>query len=224
MPGNISKMREEAPCAKLKPRGRPKVKPDCVQRCEILKAARELFLSCGYGKTTTGDIAARCGISKRTLYRLYPSKAEIFAGIITFDRTRLFRLLDSDSHLPAAIALERMFVVDLDPEEEIEREAVMRIVVTESDSCPELREIVRRYGAEIAMAELASWLSERHNAGEIEIDDPDAYAQILMDMVFGTLVKNLPDHPSIPRGHARTSHIRRCIALFLNGVATERNG
>ncbi|MEI2387783.1 TetR/AcrR family transcriptional regulator [Breoghania sp. JC706] len=206
----------------LRSRGRPKLKPDCVQRQEILEAAKDLFLTRGYGKTTTDDIAAQCGISKRTLYRLYQSKIDLFAGIIESHRSQMFVLPKGRQDISATVALEYMFRIDLTPQEEAETEELLGIVATESDRCPELREIVRQHGAEVAIAQLAHWLSDRHNAGEVTIDDPHACAQILMDMVFGTLGKHLPERPSLPRGQARIEHIRRCISIFLHGVAADR--
>ncbi|PTW60469.1 TetR family transcriptional regulator [Breoghania corrubedonensis] len=198
------------------------MKSDCLQRREILAAARDLFLTRGYGKTTTDDIAARCGISKRTLYRLYQSKIDLFAGIIETSRAQMFTLPDPGQILSATAALERMFRIDLSPEQETETEEILKIVCTEAERCPELREVVRQHGAEVALAELSGWLADRHQAREIVIDDPQACAQILMDMVFGTLVKTMPEHASIPRGHARALHIRRCVAIFLKGVSTKR--
>ncbi len=44
---------------------------------EILKAARELFISKGYEKTTMLDIADRAELSRRTLYHYFPYKENI---------------------------------------------------------------------------------------------------------------------------------------------------
>ena len=206
----------------LRSRGRPKLKPDRVQRQEILETAKDLFLTRGYGKTTTEDIAAQCGISKRTLYRLYQSKIDLFAGIIESHRSLMFALPKGHQDNSAAVALEHMFRIDLSPQEEAQTEEILRIVATEADRCPELREIARQHGAEVAIAQLAQWLSDRHDAGEISISAPHACAQILMDMVFGTLAKHMPERPSLPRGQARIEHIRRCISIFLHGVAADR--
>ena len=189
---------------------------------EILEAAKDLFLTHGYGKTTTDDIAARCGISKRTLYRLYQGKIDLFAAIIDTHRAQMFVVPRRHQDMSASAALESMFRIDRTPREEAETETILSIVSRESDRCPELREIVRQHGAEVAIAQLARWLADRNETGEISIDEPHSCAQILMDMVFGTLAKHIPEQRCIHKGQDRAEHIRRCISIFLNGVATDR--
>jgi AcrR family transcriptional regulator len=38
----------------------------------------ELYLERGYDKTTTGDIAARAGVTERTFFRHFADKREVF--------------------------------------------------------------------------------------------------------------------------------------------------
>jgi TetR/AcrR family transcriptional repressor of mexJK operon len=51
-------------------------------RERILKVATELFLHEGYGSTTIEAVAARAGISKRTLYDRFDDKAALFAAVV----------------------------------------------------------------------------------------------------------------------------------------------
>ncbi len=46
-------------------------------RERILQAAGELFLARGFVRVTAGDIAGRLGISKATLYKVFPSKEAV---------------------------------------------------------------------------------------------------------------------------------------------------
>ncbi len=199
-------------------RGRPKVKTDDVQRDEILKAARQRFLGAGYSATTMDGIATHCGISKRTLYRLYPSKTDLFSAIIKGQKGQFFRLPPPEQALSVADALAFMFGMDDTRADWEETEAVLRTVVREAGACPELKEIVRRDASLVSVGELASWLAMKRDAGEVTIDDPEAYAWILMDMIFGDLTRTLPDDTLSSQREARRSHIRRCIAIFLNGI------
>ncbi|NKB84502.1 helix-turn-helix transcriptional regulator [Ochrobactrum grignonense] len=56
-------------------RGRPKVKSDDQRIAEIAQHARDLFISKGFAHVTMDDIAARCHISKRTLYSLFKTNS-----------------------------------------------------------------------------------------------------------------------------------------------------
>ena len=54
-------------------------------RGRLLRAAMELFAERGYDATTTAEIAERAGLTKTTLFRLFPDKREIvFQGQATF--------------------------------------------------------------------------------------------------------------------------------------------
>ncbi|WP_244876181.1 TetR/AcrR family transcriptional regulator [Winogradskya consettensis] len=47
-------------------------------RLRLQEAALELYLERGYDKTTTGDIAARAGVTERTFFRHFTDKREVF--------------------------------------------------------------------------------------------------------------------------------------------------
>ena len=52
-------------------------------RAAVVEAARALFLRNGYAGTTMDDIAARAGLTKRTLYNNYADKDALFIRIVT---------------------------------------------------------------------------------------------------------------------------------------------
>lgn len=54
-----------------------------AQRKAVMEAALRLFESKGYIFTTMDEIAEKAGISKVTLYRLFPSKETLFLSIIS---------------------------------------------------------------------------------------------------------------------------------------------
>jgi len=60
--------------------GRPSSADAARLRHRILEVATELFLAEGYGSTTIEAVAARSGVSKRTLYHRFDDKAALFAA------------------------------------------------------------------------------------------------------------------------------------------------
>ena len=56
----------------MRKRGRPPADPEAIRT-----AASELFLQKGFGATTIHDIAVRAGVSTRTVYRYFESKADL---------------------------------------------------------------------------------------------------------------------------------------------------
>jgi len=53
------------------------------KRAEILLAARPILLRDGLGGTTLDRVSSEGGISKMTLYRHFPDKEALFAGLVT---------------------------------------------------------------------------------------------------------------------------------------------
>jgi AcrR family transcriptional regulator len=53
-----------------------------LRQLEILRAARELFVTKGFRETTLEEIAHHAEFGKGTLYNYFPSKEDIFFGIV----------------------------------------------------------------------------------------------------------------------------------------------
>src|SRR6202051_309623 len=62
--------------------GRPSRADALRLRQRILEVATELFLAEGYGSTTIEAVAARAGISKRTLYHRFDDKPALFTAVV----------------------------------------------------------------------------------------------------------------------------------------------
>uniref|UniRef100_UPI00262968AD TetR/AcrR family transcriptional regulator n=1 Tax=uncultured Rhizobium sp. TaxID=155567 RepID=UPI00262968AD len=62
--------------------GRLPVMPEDDRRQLILRAAEKVFTASGFGAATMEEIAKRCGMSKKTLYKLFPDKMSVFAALI----------------------------------------------------------------------------------------------------------------------------------------------
>ncbi|MFG1430091.1 TetR/AcrR family transcriptional regulator [Xanthobacter sp. V2C-8] len=204
------------PAARRGP-GRPKTSPDAAQRDVIVAGAYRLFVQSGYGGTTMDAVAAECRMSKRTLYRLFPGKADLFEAVVDAHRQSMLALPGDYGHLPLEQALEAIFRLDIAPEEDRARHALLRLVLVEGPYFPELREILERMGADRSRAELAAWLTAEEAAGRLTLDDAPATARILMDMVFGAAPK-VEGTAEWPPPEARRAHVRRCVRLFLNGA------
>lgn len=195
---------------------------DEAQRALIVKDATKLLIEKGYGRTTTEDVAARCRISKQTLYRHFPGKHALFAAIVDSHRQSMLALPGDYANLPLDEALERIFRTDIDPQADRERVALLTLVVLEAQQLPELEDILQRHGGERSRAELAKWLGEQCRRGLMRIDDLDSAAGILMDMIFGAVIFKLGRGVKWPAQSERNAHIRRCVSIFLGGVMPRR--
>lgn len=61
--------------------------PSTKRRAQILRAATRLFAKQGFNGTTTREIAERVGVKETILFRLFPSKRELYWAVID-EKTR----------------------------------------------------------------------------------------------------------------------------------------
>lgn len=196
--------------------------PDTDQRAHILDCTTKLFLTKGYGRTTTDDVAARCRISKQTLYRLFSGKHALFAAIVDSHRQSMLALPADYDDLPLDVALEKILQTDIDPASDRMRVAILRMVVLEARQFPELEDILHRHVGDRMRAELAKWLEAQAKHGRITIDDANAVARVLLDMVFGAVISKASGRITWPSRSERKSQIQRCVSIFLNGIVPRR--
>ncbi|MEF0940304.1 TetR/AcrR family transcriptional regulator [Rhizobium sp. BR 362] len=218
-----ARRRDADQVAARRPRGRPKTASDDAKRAEIVAEARATFHELGYGGTTMDLVAARCRISKQTLYRLFSSKTELFMAIIAEHRASMLALpRDPEEDLPLDKALEQIFMIDIDEAAEREREAFIHFAVNEAQQFPEMASLLRTHGAEQSRQMLADWLGLQQKRGLIEIDDAISGARMLMNMIFGAMISHPGKLNDWPDRETRLRHLRQCIAIFVAGVQPHR--
>src|SRR6202789_4157370 len=121
-------------------RGRPSVRSDEETRHIIADAAQREFLANGYVGACVDDIAKSAGVSKKTLYRLIPTKADLFR-VSAIDGIASFMLaIDEGSRVSHAvsIALERLLTEYGNLTLSAETIAIQKLAIAETDRFPEL--------------------------------------------------------------------------------------
>jgi AcrR family transcriptional regulator len=74
----------------------------------ILTATRRAIMAKGPGKLTLSEVAAAAGVSRPTLYRWFPTKADLFVALTDYERAQF------DQGLEAEIAARRSPARQLD--------------------------------------------------------------------------------------------------------------
>jgi len=142
-------------------RGRPPLGK--IERTRILGVTAAVFLEKGFQRANTNEIARRAHTSKQTLYALFPTKADLFVGVIGAHTEKLFARHDYyiASQKPPHTALTEIGQTVLGMFTNPEFEALYRIVVAEARSFPRLARQLRRECAERGYALLAEYLRSR---------------------------------------------------------------
>ena len=205
-------------------RGRPQLRPDDETRQIVYEAARHEFAANGYAATSTETVARRAGISTKTLYRLFPNKAALFEAMLS-NRLDNF-LLDVTLHaaddvdIEAALNAALMICANLTLSEEVV--AFQRMVLQEAGQFSDLAATFYKNGIARTIAALADWLRIQVKRGQIDLDDPDEAAGILIGMVASAPQRAaiyggvpLPSRSEIER------RVRTCASLFLRGCRSQ---
>lgn len=203
----------------IRSRGRPKARSDDAERGRIVAEARALFLDAGYGGTTMDEVAARCGISKRTLYRLFPAKTDLFRVMIAEHRRSSLALPRPEAEeLPLPEALAAIFRLDAPESERRDQLAFVSVIVADSGRFGEIEEMIGQEAAQPARRLLAEWLQMQQSRRLLRTDlRAESMARMLMELVFSVLVRRFPGDPPLT-SQERVREARLCIEVFLGGA------
>lgn len=152
-------------------------------RTAILNAAEELFLTAGYDRTSLARVAESAGVSKATLFKQFPAKAELFeATVLAAGGTPGVEPVDpsSDDFLAGLVELGRAYA-DLLARPHIA--GLMRTIIAESPRFPELRQRTFDFGTLPVLRALRRFLREADTAGAARIDDPEVAATQFLGMI-----------------------------------------
>ncbi len=146
------------------------------KRDGVLDAATALFLSDGYDRTSLDAVAKRAGVSSATLYKHFPTKADLFGGIMA----RLWAAAAEDAPaMPApgnpragltrigedyAQVLTTGHTVDL-----------FRVIIAEAPRFPELGQQLYDQGKKPYLDRLEAYLAAETEAGALAVP-PDGIA------------------------------------------------
>jgi TetR/AcrR family transcriptional regulator of autoinduction and epiphytic fitness len=149
----------------------------------ILGAAAELFLEVGYDRTSLARVAASAGVSRATLFKQFPTKAELFeATVLAAGGTTDLEPVDpsTDDFVAGLVQLGRAYA---DVLARPGMAGLMRTIIAESPRFPELRERTFDFGALPVLGALRRYLRAADAAGTADVDDPEVAATQLLGMI-----------------------------------------
>jgi AcrR family transcriptional regulator len=201
-------------------RGRPPIRSDDATRRLIIDAARQEFQTNSYAGTCIEAVAQRAGVSTKTLYRLIPTKADLFTSVVS-DRIGRFMLEIDDEVVGAldlAAALEHILIAYGTLALDAEVIAINRLVIAESDRFPEIAAAF--YGIALVQTNRAieSWLRRQCERGLIRLNDPHAASGMLRCMmVMEPQRAVMLGQRAVPDVEEIKNRARDVSQLFLNG-------
>lgn len=157
------------------------------RRRAILDAAEALFLEQGFAKVSFAAIIRRSGGSLATAYEMFGNKHGLLRAVIERDkgeRQAEFEALIEHTESAAEILHQithRIFEIIMEPRQV----AMLRIVISESINDPEFARGFYRDLHLSRVEHMAELFSDWNAAGRARFDDPEAAAELYVDMVIG---------------------------------------
>ena len=176
----------------------------------------------GLEAASMSAIAREAGMSKRTLYQVFSSRAELFQALVRRIRTTFVRPLSAaERELPLEQRLLRLMAPDVSRIDHEVQLAVLRAVVAEASQHPELAQAFIREGPQEARRVIRDELARAAARGEIRLGDVDATARLLCDMAYENPIDRMADPKLLAPSPARiTARVELAVRIFLRGVGT----
>jgi AcrR family transcriptional regulator len=206
-------------------RGRPQIRPDEETLQLIFAAARQEFHASGYAGASMARVAERAGVSTKTMYRLIPTKADLFRSVIA-DRISRFVLEMDEEHLdalPIEQALEHILVTYGNLSLDEDTVSNLRLVFAECDRFPEIAAAFSELALRRTTKTMEEWLRRQRDHAEIQIDDPAAAVGMLRGMMIMEPQRAIMLGLRTPPDHAEIAgRARACARLFLDGCRPQQ--
>jgi AcrR family transcriptional regulator len=167
-------------------------------------------------------VARHAGVSTKTMYRLIPTKADLFREVISRRIGRFMLAFSVDAHDLAGLrqALTALLIAYGELSLSEEAVAIHALVLSECRRFPELAELFNAEAISGTGRAMTSWLTRHCERGLLRLEDAGQAADMLRGMMA------MEPQRAILLGRRGTldarelaERARRCADLFLDGCA-----
>jgi AcrR family transcriptional regulator len=195
--------------------------PEAISDAQrIVAGARAHFFAHGFRSVTMSDLAAELGMSKKTLYAHFPSKAALLSAVITNKLVRvehdLAAVMSRDASTFAQ-RLQRLLAALRGQMDEIQP-AFVRDVRREN---PELFARIQGERRQLIHRFFGGLLEEGRKAGMIRKDIP---VKLLIEILVGSVDAVLVPARVEELGLSVKTGFAQIIAVFLEGALVRKGG
>lgn len=189
-----------------------------LRRDEILAGAAEVFFERGFSRTSIDDVIERVGGSKRTLYRHFANKEELFVAVIRNVSERAIPTIDLSHGEDLEKALVEFGVRYLETLLSHAGLAVFRAVLAEASHIPELgRAFLDAAPGRVTHA-LAEFFKQYNRSADIKIADPEVTAPEFLALVRGDLHIIAMLRSEAPSAEQVRGSVENAVSTFLHGA------
>ena len=192
----------------------------------LLDAAATIFLANGYASATMDAIALVAGMSKKTLYQIYPSKLALFDALLS-DRIFEIPIPTIDLELPQQERLTQFLLAIGRALLQPERIGLIRLVIAARGEASAIVSSFERARTERGMYVLEQWFADETGRGRLPPGDQEARARLafgltIAEAMLSALIGLRP--LAGPDDAEFETHVRRGATLFLAGLDRMETG
>jgi AcrR family transcriptional regulator len=186
----------------------------------ILAATRTVLAEQGWPGLTMGDVAARAGVAKTTLYRRWPSKNDLVVAAVAvlFDELEMSDLGSLQADIEAVV---QQFA---DLLAQPESQAALLALFAEATRDPALRLRVREAITDPQKQLVRQGRAAAQARGELPPDQNPAQACADVDVIFDTIAGAVEHRMLVSGEPASPEWIRRFTTLLLTPMTTASAG
>ncbi|MEO6919986.1 MAG: TetR/AcrR family transcriptional regulator [Collimonas sp.] len=188
---------------------------------ELLAAALDLFVERGFAATRLGDVAARAGVSKGTLYLYFENKEELFKAVV---RENMLPVLDEaediiDGYSGSSADLFRELITGWWERIGATKLAgITKLMMAESGNFPELTTFYREEISVRGDAMIVRMLERGVERGEFRAIDVRQTANVVIAPVIMLMMWQQSLNPCHEEPLDPASYLNSFIDLCLNGL------
>lgn len=150
------------------PRRRP---ADAERRQELIQAAEAVFLQQGFAAANMDHVARGAGMSKKTLYQLFPSKEALFEAVIWDHLTPLIAFTPEEEGDDPRSSLTALLLMAAERLLDWKHIGMFRLVSSEGRRSPELAQAFHRVGPGRGEGSLERCIAAHARKGKLQVED-----------------------------------------------------
>ena len=191
--------------------------PEAAKLRQLIQAAEDIFRAKGYHTATMSEVAKAAGMSKKTVYQLIESKADLFAALLEQHQEKLVIPVIQEGWSVNEILVQNLLCLGrfiLSPE----HIAIIRLIMAEYTHSTNFGRVFHQKRLTQAKSRIEHCLIESATRDYVKVADAREMAAMLIGMALGEFhISVLIGFRPIPTTPVLTRRIRCAVDLFLDG-------
>jgi TetR/AcrR family transcriptional regulator, mexJK operon transcriptional repressor len=189
-----------------------------IRKDQIIAGAADVFFERGFSRTSIDDVIDKVGGSKRTLYKHFSNKEELFVAVVMSVSEEAIQTIDIGNSEDLRKTLVIFGVRYLEMLFSRAGLALFRAVLAEAPHIPQLGEAFLNAAPRRMRQALTELFKQYNRSGTAKITRPHAAAAEFLALVRGELYLDAMVRREVPSAKEIRGSVESAVATFLYGA------